>query len=75
MGRVTAAASSHRGRSTQGRGTFGSAHPVVRNRGASGSWLFWCPEHDLYLAGPIDQTTAAGVPYRLLPKVVRQLGG
>lgn len=43
--------------------------------GASGSWLFWCPEHDLYLAGTVDQTIAAPVPYRLLPRLVRRLSG
>jgi D-alanyl-D-alanine carboxypeptidase len=43
--------------------------------GASGSWLFWCPEHDLYLAGTVDQTVAAPVPYRLLPKLVHRLPG
>ncbi|HVM14437.1 MAG TPA: serine hydrolase domain-containing protein [Egibacteraceae bacterium] len=41
--------------------------------GASGSWLFWCAEHDLYLAGTVDQTRAAPVPYRLLPRLVRRL--
>ena len=45
----------------------------IGHTGASGSWLFWCPEHDLYLAGTVDQTLAAGLPYRLLPKLVRQL--
>ena len=47
----------------------------IGHTGASGSWLFWCPEHDLYLAGTVDQTTAAGVPYRQLPKLVHRLGG
>lgn len=41
--------------------------------GASGSWLFWCAEHDLYLAGTVDQTLAAPVPYRMLPKLVHRL--
>jgi D-alanyl-D-alanine carboxypeptidase len=44
----------------------------IGHTGANGSWLFWCPDHDLYLAGTIDQTTAAGVPYRFLPKLVKQ---
>ena len=48
---------------------------VTRHTGSSGSWLFWSPEHDLYLAGTVDQTTAAAVPYRLLPKVVQQVAG
>lgn len=46
----------------------------IGHTGASGSWLFWCPEYDLYLAGTVDQTIAAGVPYRLLPQLVRRLG-
>jgi D-alanyl-D-alanine carboxypeptidase len=41
--------------------------------GASGSWLFWCPEQDLYLAGTVDQTLAAAVPYRVLPRLVHRL--
>ncbi len=45
----------------------------IGHTGASGSWLFWSPEHDLYLAGTVDQTIAAGVPYRLLPKLVDRL--
>ncbi len=47
----------------------------IGHTGASGSWLFWCPEHDLYLAGTVDQTTAAPVPYRLLPRLVHRLRG
>lgn len=47
----------------------------IGHSGSSGSWLLWCPEHDLYLAGTVDQTTAAGVPNRLLPKLVHRLGG
>ena len=46
---------------------------LIGHTGATGSWLFWCPEHDLYLAGSVDQTAAAAVPYRLLPQIVRQL--
>lgn len=46
---------------------------LIGHTGASGSWLFWCPEHDLYLAGTVDQTSAAPVPYRLLPRIVPQL--
>ncbi len=47
----------------------------IGHTGASGSWLFWCPEHDLYLAGTVDQTIAAPVPYRMLPRLVHRLGG
>jgi D-alanyl-D-alanine carboxypeptidase len=44
---------------------------LVGHTGSSGSWLFHAPEHDLYLAGTVDQTTAAAVPYRLAPRLVR----
>jgi D-alanyl-D-alanine carboxypeptidase len=47
----------------------------IGHTGASGSWLFWCPEHDVYLAGTVDQTRAAPVPYRLLPRLVHRLTG
>ncbi len=51
------------------------APTLIGHTGSSGSWLFWSPEHDLYLAGTVDQTTAAAVPYRLLPKIVRDVAG
>lgn len=47
--------------------------PLVGHSGASGSWLFHCPELDVYLAGTVDQVTAAAVPYRFVPKVLRVL--
>jgi D-alanyl-D-alanine carboxypeptidase len=49
------------------------APTLIGHTGASGSWLFWCPEHELYLAGTIDQTTAAGLPYQRLPRAVHRL--
>jgi D-alanyl-D-alanine carboxypeptidase len=53
----------------------GRARPtLLGHTGASGSWLFHCPEHDLYLAGTVDQTTAAAVPYRIGPRLVRIAG-
>jgi D-alanyl-D-alanine carboxypeptidase len=51
------------------------APTFLGHTGASGSWLFWCPEHDLYLAGTVDQTRAAPVPYRLLPRLVHRRTG
>ena len=49
----------------------GRARPtLLGHTGASGSWLFHCPEHDVYLAGTVDQTTAAAVPYRISPRLV-----
>ena len=49
------------------------APTLIGHTGASGSWLFWCPEHELYLAGTVDQTTAAGLPYQRLPRAIRNL--
>jgi D-alanyl-D-alanine carboxypeptidase len=43
---------------------------VIGHSGASGSWLFYCPERDLYTAGTVDQATAASVPFRLAPKML-----
>jgi len=50
---------------------FKSIPAVVGHTGATGSWLFYCPDLDLYLCGTVDQLTAAPVPYRLLPKLLR----
>lgn len=50
----------------------GRARPtLLGHTGASGSWLFYCPEHDVYLTGTVDQTTAAAVPYRIGPRLAR----
>jgi D-alanyl-D-alanine carboxypeptidase len=46
---------------------------VLGHTGSSGSWLFHCPERDLYLAGTVDEVTSGAVPYRLVPKVLRAL--
>jgi len=47
--------------------------PVIGHSGATGSWLFYCPELDVYLAGTVDQVTAAAAPFRFVPKVLRVL--
>jgi len=44
---------------------------VVGHTGVSGTWLFYCPRLDLYLCGTVDQLTAAPVPYRLMPKLLK----
>ncbi len=44
---------------------------LIGHTGASGSWLLHCPEHDLTLAGTVDQTLAASVPYRIGPRILR----
>lgn len=47
---------------------------VIDHTGASGSWSFYCRELDLYLGGTVDQLTAASVPYRLIPGLLRLVG-
>ena len=44
---------------------------VIGHTGATGSWLFYCPEMDLYLCGTVDQATAAPLPFRYLPRLLR----
>ncbi len=46
---------------------------VIGHTGATGSWLFYCPELDVYLTGTVDQVTAAGVPFQFIPKLLRVL--
>ncbi|HVL56820.1 MAG TPA: serine hydrolase domain-containing protein, partial [Burkholderiaceae bacterium] len=49
--------------------------PILGHSGSTGSWLFHCPQRDLLLAGTVDQITAGAVPFRFLPKVLRELSG
>jgi D-alanyl-D-alanine carboxypeptidase len=44
---------------------------LVGHSGSTGSWLFHCPELDLYLTGTVDEVRAGAQPYRFLPKVLR----
>lgn len=46
---------------------------LVGHTGSTGSWLFHCPEWDVYLAGTVDQATAGPVPYRFAPRLLRAL--
>lgn len=48
---------------------------LVGHSGATGSWLFHCPELDLHVAGTVDDIDARAVPYRLLPPVLRIVAG
>jgi D-alanyl-D-alanine carboxypeptidase len=45
--------------------------PVFGHTGASASWLFHEPELDVTFVGTLGQTNAAGVPFRLVPRVLR----
>jgi D-alanyl-D-alanine carboxypeptidase len=44
---------------------------LVGHSGATGTWLFHCPELDVHLAGTVDQTRGAALPFRLMAKVLR----
>jgi D-alanyl-D-alanine carboxypeptidase len=50
---------------------FGPLPPVVGHTGSTGTWLFHCPEMDLYLVGAANQITAGSLPFRLVPQVLR----
>ena len=44
---------------------------LVGHSGATGTWLFHCPELDLHLAGTIDQSSGRGTPFRLMGRILR----
>jgi CubicO group peptidase (beta-lactamase class C family) len=46
---------------------------LVGHAGATGTWLFHCPELDLHLTGSIDQATflARSAPFRIMARVLR----
>jgi D-alanyl-D-alanine carboxypeptidase len=46
---------------------------VIGHTGVSGSWLFYCPRLDVLLAGTVNQATAAALPFRFVPKLLRVL--
>ncbi|MFO7767582.1 MAG: serine hydrolase domain-containing protein [bacterium] len=46
---------------------------VVGHTGVTGSWLFHCPDLEIITAGTVDQATAAAVPYRFVPRLLRAL--
>ncbi len=48
---------------------------LVGHSGATGSWLFYCPELDLRTTGTVDEVKAAAYPYRLIPRMMRAVVG
>ena len=48
---------------------------VVGHTGSTGTWLFYAPEPDLYIAGAVNQFSAGAVPFQLIPKVLRAVTG
>lgn len=47
---------------------------LIGHSGSTGSWLFWCPQLDLFLSGTVDQATAGALPFRFLPRLLRLAG-
>jgi hypothetical protein len=43
---------------------------VIGHTGAIGSWLFYCPANDFYLAGSVNQLEGAAAPFRFIPKAL-----
>lgn len=41
---------------------------LVGHSGATGTWLFYCPELDLHLAGTVDQTKGQAIPFRFMAR-------
>ncbi|PRY02488.1 serine hydrolase domain-containing protein [Allonocardiopsis opalescens] len=41
---------------------------LVGHSGATGTWLFHCPELDVHLAGTVDQTRGQAVPFRFMAR-------
>ena len=53
---------------------FQSIPAVIGHTGANGSFLFYCPEYDFYIAGSVSQIMAAAVPFRFIPRVLKVIG-
>ncbi|MDI6844799.1 MAG: serine hydrolase domain-containing protein [Candidatus Saccharicenans sp.] len=51
-------------------GPFRRLPAVIGHTGAVGSWLFYCPGLDLYMAGTVNQLKAAAIPFRFVMKVL-----
>lgn len=50
---------------------FSPMPPVIGHTGSTGTWLFYCGQFKVFIAGAVNQVTAGPVPFRLLPKVLR----
>lgn len=44
---------------------------LVGHSGATGTWLFTCPELGVHLAGTVDQGHAQGLPFRIMSRCLR----
>jgi len=52
---------------------FQKVPEIIGHSGASGSWLFFCPDWDLYLVGNVSQISAPALPFQFVPKLMREL--
>jgi CubicO group peptidase (beta-lactamase class C family) len=50
---------------------LGGTPPLVGHSGSTGSFAFYDAEHDLYLAGTVNQMDRASRPFRLMAKMIR----
>jgi D-alanyl-D-alanine carboxypeptidase len=48
---------------------------LVGHSGATGSWLFHCPELDVLLSGTVDQARGRTIPFRLMATLLRAYHG
>jgi D-alanyl-D-alanine carboxypeptidase len=48
---------------------------LVGHSGATGTWLFHCPELGLHVAGTIDQATGRSAPFRIMARALRAWHG
>ncbi len=46
---------------------------LIGHTGATGSWLFHCPELDLLTTGTVDEVKARAFPFRFIPKLLRAI--
>lgn len=52
---------------------FLSIPTLIGHTGASGSWLFYAPDLDIYVTGTVDQLTAPAVPFKKVPRLLQRL--
>ncbi len=52
---------------------FRTIPAVIGHTGVTGSWLFYCQDLDLLLAGTFNQIAAAPLPFRIMPKVLSEM--
>jgi len=46
---------------------------LIGHTGSMGTWLWYAPELELVVAGTVDQSTAATVPFRPVPRALARL--